>query len=206
MRSAYVTYMRRLHLAYIWHSDHEAWATQLSMLHADDLIVFNPSSGPTPDDSLELSLTGQHIETARGHKAIPFGYVDYGYGKRPIGDVLADLRTWWACYRINRIFFDQMPATATIHALASLRYLCYLASVDEIAVIFNFGTKPTALTLPRQSLAITYEGPADGAPTAPRIYAPWEAWIRYNANGPAQPGPQVQAWTADRMPNPYDGR
>lgn len=206
--------MNRLHLGYTWHGDTATWNKRLDVVKPHDLVVLNPSNGPVFDDMEELEGVRARIRQLHTKGAAVFGYVHLDQAgrtaRRPWDDVFSDIRNWLINYQVNRIFFDELPASTSATQIRCWHGACAALGAPNdgsIIAIFNPGMpllKPVT-KLPRSLAVVTFEGNYADFPH--RTWAPWEAAISYGAplgSGLIPDGPNLQAVTSDSTPNPFD--
>jgi hypothetical protein len=140
--------------------DPEAWA-EVARNGSDLLVVVNVHNGPGHGyDSAYGYATAALAE--RGVAML--GYVDLGYGDRPLTSVRADVAAWrW--YPVDGIFFDQVPADRS-----RLGWVAQVTTGVDGRIVLNPGTRPDPAYAELADLVCTFEGP----------------WLRYRAT-PAEP-------------------
>jgi hypothetical protein len=69
---------------YTWHGDAATLSRRLATVNSGDIVVLNPSNGPTPDDAAEQTGVADLVRRVTALGALPFGYVHLGYGSRPV--------------------------------------------------------------------------------------------------------------------------
>ena len=140
--------------------DPDAWAI-VAANRWDISVVVNVHNGP-----------GQRYDPAYGYSTatlaeagVPMlGYVDVGYGTRPLVDVRTDIEAW-RTYPVSGVFFDQVPSDR-----ASLGWMTLAAATARGRIVLNPGVRPHPGYAALADLVCTYEGP----------------WPRYRAT-PAEP-------------------
>lgn len=91
------------------------------------------------------------------------GYVDTGYGDRPLGAAMLELERYQCWYGVHDVFFDRVP-TAAEHVG---RYRAFADSARQqgaTLVAFNHGAQPVAAYAEHADMLGTFEGP-------------WEAYL-----------------------------
>lgn len=195
----------RIHIAYHWHGDTATWKKRLAVIKAGDIVVFNPSNGPIPDDPAELANCRQLISQVRDRAAAVLGYIHLAYGDRSWADVFSDLKVWQE-YGVYRHFFDEAPSEMNKFWERRLVGAINPSPYNGVKGVFNLGTAPLNGWAPDiGNLAVTWEGRSVDFPT--RNWKSWEVAIAYGVPEPLgrrSDGPLWQAWTSDDLPNPYD--
>jgi hypothetical protein len=96
---------------YIDPSTTAPWAQMTAAAATATLLVANPNSGPGTSADPQYTQT---ISTAHGVSQSIIGYVHTSYGARVIGDVEADIDSWYSFYpAVDGIFFDEVSTDAT---------------------------------------------------------------------------------------------
>jgi hypothetical protein len=140
--------------------DPDAWAT-IAANRWDVSVVVNVHNGPGE----RYDPAYGYATTALAEARVPMlGYVDVGYGLRPMADVHADIASWRA-YPVGGVFFDQVPSDR-----ASLGWMTLAAAPVRGRIVLNPGVRPHPGYAALADLVCTFEGP----------------WPRYRAT-PAQP-------------------
>ena len=128
-------------------------------------VVFNVDGGPGVVPELELTAVARRI-------SVPLlGYVDCGFGDRPVDDVAADIVRYQAWYPTTGIFLDRVGSDR--------RHLTRCADVVTLArrhgatnVVLNHGVHPDPAYAAIADALVTFEGPA----TAYSLVTPPE-WV-----------------------------
>ncbi|MEU5126908.1 spherulation-specific family 4 protein [Streptomyces mobaraensis] len=156
--------------------DPGAWAALLRAAPALRGVVLNAADGPgrRPDPA---------FRTAAGRlrdAGVPvLGYVDTGYGRRPLRAVLADVRRHRGWYGVDGVFLDQVPTAPEF--LTRYRRLAVCArALGCRTVVFNHGTHPDPGYARIADLLVTFEGD-------------WEAYRRAG----------VPDWTRTHLPSRF---
>ena len=204
--------MRTLAPLYTYAGDTAIYAARVVELQPGDVaVVTSGDSGPLPVDQRLM----QHIADlgARGVQVLGYVHLDEPsrQQRRPVDAVLGDIATWALRYGVNRVFFDEWPASWGSRWLGAMWGACrgYTGSRGVVCAA-NPGV-PLHLTVPPPAgaLVVTHEGP-----TVPSWRPePWEVAIVHSVTDVAQTRAQlaVAGWqwgyvTADGPDgNPFDG-
>ena len=106
----------------------------LAELDGGSIVIVNPDNGP--GDSVDPTYERAMIPL-REHRVTMYGYVDTAYGKRTVGEVIADAERFVEMYRTTGIFLDQIPGEAD--AVAYLGEISAALRRDHLQVAFNPG-------------------------------------------------------------------
>ncbi|HZC41638.1 MAG TPA: spherulation-specific family 4 protein [Streptosporangiaceae bacterium] len=179
------------------------------------LDLTSSGAGSSPDPGYQHA-----VAQAQGAGIQVLGYVDTGYGRRPVSQVTAEARHYRAWYHVTGIFLDQVGSTA-----ARLGYYRALAATIHradpgAAIWLNPGIYPDPGYLAIATAVMVYEGPYAGylhlrIPGWARSYPA----ARFVHNVYATPGSRLAAvvrlararnaghlYVTDRSgANPYDG-
>jgi hypothetical protein len=142
--------------------DPVAWSTVAqcgAVLALTTIVNVHNGPGERYDPAYGYAIAALH---AAGVSRL--GYVDLGYGQRPLDAVHADIAAW-AWYPVDGIFFDQAPAD-----VPSLGWTALAVGPARGHVVLNPGTRPHPGYGALADLLCTFEGP----------------WPRYRAT-PADP-------------------
>ncbi|HEY1621774.1 MAG TPA: spherulation-specific family 4 protein [Streptosporangiaceae bacterium] len=131
------------------------WAAMASQADRIRLVVLNPASGPgTHSDPVFLDA----LAPLREAGVQIAGYADTDYGRRPRGEVLADIERYRDWYDVGGVLFDQVSA-----GLADLRHYALLArrgrKLGAQVVVFNHGVHPHEAYARHADILGTFEGP-----------------------------------------------
>lgn len=140
------------------------------------VIVVNPANGPGQAASASY---GRAVWAAQDTGARVLGYVPTTYGKRPAGDVAADIHRYASWYGVDGIFLDEAAASA-----AELPYYTAVSHAVRAAgmrlVVLNPGVVPAPGYFDIADVVVTYEGSyADYAPAVERM----PDWVRQQPPG-----------------------
>jgi spherulation-specific family 4 protein len=160
------------------------WHQLCSRMTPGSIIVMNPGSGPGGQvQEPYTEAMGYCREKPR--KQLVLGYVYTSYTARPLGDVLADIDTWYRLYpRLDGIFVDEMasfPHGSTAVGAASVKdYYRRIythsrrksADRDELVVVNPGVTATTPWQLDVSDKVVVFEGNR-------AAYAKWapEPWV-----------------------------
>lgn len=125
-------------------------------------VVLNVDSGPgsTPDPSFAAA-----VRTIGAAGGTVVGYVDAGFGDRPIEAIEAEARRYLQWYGVADVFLDQVPAEpAGLPHLQQITQLLRGRGAQFIA--FNHGTYPDEGYASLADLLVTFEGPWSAYPAA----------------------------------------
>ncbi|MFG2001908.1 spherulation-specific family 4 protein [Spirillospora sp. NPDC048911] len=131
----------------------EAWAELADT--SPHLAVVNVDGGPGPARAPDFAAVAGRARAAGVTLA---GYVDTAYGRRPPGEVAAEVRRYRAWYGVRRVFLDR--------AAAGRRQLGHYARTVRAVraegaeyVVFNHGVHPDPGYAALADLLVTFEGP-----------------------------------------------
>ncbi|MFJ3642067.1 spherulation-specific family 4 protein [Streptomyces sp. NPDC090108] len=147
------------------------WAAILAAAPRLYGVVLNPASGPgdRPDEGFAAAAA-----RLRRAGVTVLGYVDTGYGARPYGDVVRELRRHREWYGAQGAFLDQVPSGAG----ESRPYEWLTTAARTLGcgtLALNHGTAPHPAWAALADLLVTFEGPWTDyrrTPARPRRYAP----------------------------------
>ena len=130
------------------------WETMVNQVHKVKSVILNPASGPgsEPDPVFYLPL-------AKLHRAgvTVLGYVDTGYGQRPIQQALADFGLFLRWYGVTGVCFDRVSVSAEdLDRYAALSRIA--REMGAGTVLFNHGAHPLAAYAEHADLLGTFEG------------------------------------------------
>ncbi|MFP5072074.1 spherulation-specific family 4 protein [Pseudonocardia nantongensis] len=206
---------------------HPSWAgTEWSWLTAEEgldpvgIVVINPDTGPgaAPDDAYRSVCAA----APRPDRCVA-GYVDSGYGRRSIEDVVADAAAYACFYALDAVFVDQV-SSGPDELRHYRRLVVALRERGVTNVLLNPGVPPDPGYRDLADVVVEFEGswntyrqfirrtldPADTVPgrsarrwhlihgAPPRKHADTIEWARSGAVD--------YVYVTDRtMPNPWDG-
>lgn len=117
-------------------------------------VIVNPASGPGVEVDSEYSLA---VERLRAAGARVVGYVDTGYGQRPLPRIEADLAAYRRWYGIRDVFFDQVAAGVdTLDHYADMVLRARAAGARF--VVLNPGVPPHPGYLDLADVVVSFEG------------------------------------------------
>jgi len=144
--------------------DPAAWDLIAHSSH-DTTVIVNVHNGPGA--ALEPPYAAATGQLARA--GVPMvGYVDLGYGRRPLPEVMADLAAWRR-YPITGVFFDQSPTAAADVTTVAVAVRTARRS-GYSTVILNPGTVPAAVYRDLDAQVCSFEGG-------------WDAYLRWDGDG-----------------------
>jgi hypothetical protein len=134
-------------------------------------VVLNPASGPGARPRSEYS---ELVDALTGSGIQALGYVSTTYARRSLVDVQAEIERWYAWYRVNGIFVDEVGCgTAQIDFYATVSRL---VRRHDGHVTFNPGTLPDPAYMQLCDVLVNWES----------------SWSPYVSTYPASP-----AWIGD---------
>lgn len=194
------------------------WARLTGEEEAEEvgIVVINPDTGPgARSDDAYRSVCA----SARGPDRCLAGYVDSGYGRRPVDDVVAEATAYAHFYGLDAVFVDQVTSGSGYlpfyrRLVAALRE----CGVEE--VILNPGVPPDPGYREFADVVVEFEGGPQAyrrftrcAPGSGRGRA--RRWHLVHGVPPAEHGDTIgrarragvdYVYVTDRtMPNPWDG-
>lgn len=199
---------------------HPSWAgADWARLTGDEagevgIVVINPDTGPGagPDDAYRSVCA-----SARRPDRCVAGYVDSGYGRRPVGDVVAEAAAYAHFYGLDAVFVDQVTSDPE-HLPHYRRLVAALRERGAGEVILNPGVSPDPGYHELADVVVEFEGGPEAyrrftrcAPGAGR----GRRWHLVHGVPPAEHGDTIErarsagvdyVYVTDRtMPNPWDG-
>jgi hypothetical protein len=118
------------------------------------LVIVNVHNGPgTALDESYLAAT----HALRIHQVSTAGYVDTDYGRRPVADVVADVRSYLRWYGIEGVFLDQVSSGIT-ELDHYEEYVLAVRAAGARFVALNPGTHPHPGYIDLANLTVTFEG------------------------------------------------
>lgn len=111
----------------------EIWAG-IARAPAGTLVIVNPDSGSGASRDARYAV---RVDAARARGQVVYGYVDTDYARRARASVVADIVRHHAWFRVDGVFFDQVPGTAD--RLAYYSGLAETARARGLLVAFNMG-------------------------------------------------------------------
>jgi hypothetical protein len=126
-------------------------------------VVVNAADGPGPDLQADYADVLPPL-VAAGVGLV--GYVDAGYGSRPIEAVEADLDAWRDWYGVHDLFLDRVPTDAR-HVAGVLRLLDRLRAAGAGRLVLNPGAVPPPPLCQAADAVVVFEGP-------------WQAYLRHD--------------------------
>ncbi|MFG2333732.1 spherulation-specific family 4 protein [Streptomyces sp. NPDC048604] len=135
----------------------EAWAALVAAAPRLYGVVLNPESGPGRAADPAFADVAGRLRAA-GVRVL--GYTDADYGRRPHGEVVADLLRHRDWYGADGAFLDQVPTGP--EAVAHFRRIAVAArAAGARTLVFNHGAQPHPSYAPLADLFVTFEGPWD---------------------------------------------
>lgn len=135
----------------------DAWSAVIEAAPSLYGVVLNPASGAGERPDPAFADVAARLRTAG---TWVLGYTDTAYGRRPHGEVVAELLRHRDWYGADGAFLDQVPTEA--EALAHYRRLAVAArSAGARAVVLNHGAHPDPGYAELADLLVTFEGPWD---------------------------------------------
>ncbi|WP_282691873.1 spherulation-specific family 4 protein [Streptomyces sp. CC208A] len=165
----------------------EDWAALLAAAPTLHGVVLNPANGAgeAPDPAF-----AEAADRLRAAGVRILGYADTAYGRRPHGEVVADLLRHRDWYGADGAFLDQ-TATGT-DALPHYRRLAVAARAAGAAtLVLNPGTHPDPGYEELADLVVTFEGPWDTYRTLDLPVAPHYCHLVYAAPPGFRPATEV---------------
>lgn len=142
--------------AYFDPNDTASWTRLVASGSAVTLTVINPNSGP---GTVADTLFNRRIAQLRSGGLRLLGYVHTNYGRRPAGQVLADIAAYRDWYGISDVFFDEAASDPSHLPL----YRGYAQQVRRSGglVALNPGTVPDRGYGELADVLLTFEGSAE---------------------------------------------
>jgi hypothetical protein len=134
--------------------DPAAWQTVIR--HAERLygVVLNVADGPGTAPDPAFTEVAARLRAARVRV---LGYVDIGYGRRAVREVVRDMLRHRAWYRVDGVFLDQAPSGAAL--VPRCRRLTRAARrVGASRTVLNHGVYPHPGYAQIADVLVTFEG------------------------------------------------
>jgi hypothetical protein len=160
------------------------WHQLCSRMTSGSIIVMNPGSGPGGQVQ-EPYTEAMGYCRAKPRKQLVLGYVYTSYTARPLGDVLADIDTWYRLYpQLDGVFVDEVASypdgSIAVGGMSVKTYYARIythsrrksADRDELVVVNPGVTATTAWQLDVSDKVVVFEGTR-------ATYAKWtpEPWV-----------------------------
>ena len=133
----------------------EQWALMAERADQVHLVILNLANGPGISFDASHLPAVQRLQEAGVSVA---GYVDTNYGRRPIGDAVADLGRYLEWYGVSGVCFDRVAVDAENLALYA-ELAGHARAMGAQMVTFNHGAHPLEAYAEHADLLCTFEGP-----------------------------------------------
>ncbi|WP_329121391.1 spherulation-specific family 4 protein [Streptomyces sp. NBC_01353] len=135
----------------------EAWDAVIEAAPSLYGVVLNPANGAGRTADPAFAVVAERLRAA-GARVL--GYVDTAYGRRPHGEVVADLLRHRDWYGADGAFLDQVPTAP--EALEHFRRIGVAArAAGARTLVLNHGAHPDPGYAALADLLVTFEGPWD---------------------------------------------
>ncbi|MFE5486565.1 spherulation-specific family 4 protein [Streptomyces sp. NPDC056527] len=135
----------------------DAWDAVIEAAPSLYGVVLNPASGAGQRRDPAFAAVAERLRAA-GARVL--GYVDTAYGRRPHGEVVADLLRHRDWYGADGAFLDQVPTAP--EALDHFRRIGVAArAAGARTLVLNHGAHPDPGYAALADLLVTFEGPWD---------------------------------------------
>jgi hypothetical protein len=136
-------------------ADPAAWQRLVTLAPSLRAVIVNVHNGPGEAEDAAYPDVLKALQEA-GVRTV--GYVDTDYGRRPIGEVVADVETWLARYDVRGVFLDQVASGLDLlDQYADITVAARARGADY--VVLNPGAVPHPGYLDLANVTITFEGP-----------------------------------------------
>ncbi|MFE5939860.1 spherulation-specific family 4 protein [Streptomyces sp. NPDC056470] len=162
-------------------------------------VVLNPASGAgtAPDPGFAAVAARLHAAGVR-----VLGYTDTAYGRRPHGEVVAELLRHRDWYGADGAFLDQVPTAPK--ALAHVRRISVAArAAGARTLVLNHGAHPDPGYAELADLLVTFEGPWDSYRGLDLPLADHYCHLVYAAPRGALPTTRVHCAVPGTGPHPW---
>ncbi|MEY9848419.1 spherulation-specific family 4 protein [Streptacidiphilus sp. MAP5-3] len=176
----------------------DAWAALCRAAPRLMAVVLNPASGPgdVPDPAYAEARAGLRETRV-------LGYVDTDYGRRPHGEVVAEVERHRAWYDVDGVFLDQtLPGPDGVPYYARLTVAARSLGASFLAL--NPGTRVHWAYHDLADLVVTFEGSWDTYQRLPELSRDFDPARDCHLVHAAPPGAPVHGYaTPGTLPNPW---